>query len=471
MENQYNSPNNEQIILGIYPSEEAAAADDFANIPVPMRYRHKWTHIMFVWFGAAMVAQLYQAGVFLAIGTGSLGNAFYSVIGGSLFLGLFVALNGVIGQSTGCNCALSSTFAYGSKGVVIPSLHIADIGWYVVNIAIFSTILHELTPSVDARVYCILFCYLFITNGYIGFNQMVILNKIAAPILIIVSIIGLVKIQTMNPGGIAALFDKIFPTDLSIAGGVTAVIGTWSAGASRSADYFRYAKSKKDAFLASLCGFGVGFFLCIGCGVIWGGFSETANIAKTLMLLGIVVLGAIMFFVQTWTTSEHSAYITSTSLPLAYQTITGKKIPRRFIVLACGIIGMMIAGLDIQNYYVPFISFLGAIIPVLGGIVIADFFIVSRTKFHWTGHKNVYKLHVLSEDLQHHKFNLASIPALIIGAWVSLGIKVGVASINGLVATIFTYIIFSIIFYYIGISKKEASKNISFNTNKISQED
>lgn len=454
-----NTSQNEVINLGIYKSEEEAQADDFANIPVPMKYRHKWNHIMFVWFGAAMVAQLYQAGVYLAIGTGNLANAFYSVIGGALFLGLFVALNGVIGQKTGCNCALSSTFAYGSKGVVIPAFHIADIGWYVVNIAIFSNILHEITPAIDARVYCILFCYLFITNGYIGFNQMVILNKVAAPILIIVSVIGLIKVQIMNPGGIPALFDKVFPTELSVAGGITAVIGTWSAGASRAADYFRYAKTKKDTFLASLCGFAIGFILCIGCGVIWGGFSETAQIAKTLMLLGIVVLGAIMFFVQTWTTSEHSAYITSTSLPLVIQTIFKKKVPRRFIVLFCGVVGIIIAGLDIQNYYVPFISLLGAVIPVLGGVVIADFFIVSRTKYHWTGHKNIYEMNVLSEDLQHHKLNIATIPALIAGVWVSLAVKVGVASINGLLAAILVYILCSILFYYLGITKNEKRKN------------
>ncbi len=436
----------------------AAAADDFSNCPVPQNYRKPWTNIMFVWFGAAMVAQLYQAGVYLAIGMGNLSNAFIAVAGGSLFLALFVALNGIIGQKTGCNCALSSTFAYGSKGVFIPSLHIADIGWYVVNIAIFSSILNVLIPSVDIRVFAILFCYLFITNGYIGFNQMVILNKIAAPILIIVSIIGLWKIN-MSPGGIAGLFDKVFPNEISIAVGITSVIGTWSAGASRAADYFRFARSPKDTILAAFCGFAIGFGLCIGCGVIWGGHSGTADIAKTLSMLGLVGLGGLMFFVQTWTTSEHSAYITSTSLPLAWQTLTGKVIHRRWVVLACGVIGILIAGLNIQNYYIPFISFLGAVIPVLGGIVIADFYIVSRTKYHWTGHQNVYKIDVLSEEIKHHKFNYATLPALIIGIYASFNLHVGVASINGLVIAIAVYIVCSILFYYLNITKKEAEKN------------
>lgn len=437
---------NEKIDLGIYKNIQEAIDDDFSNIPVPMKYRHKWTHIMFVWFGAAMVAQLYLAGVNLSLGTGSLKNAFLSIIGGSLFLGIFVALNGIIGQKTGCNSALSSTYAYGSKGVVIPSFHIADIGWYVVNIAIFSEILHVIIPAIDSRVFCILFCYLFITNGYVGFDQMVVLNKIAAPILIIVSIIGLYKVQTINPGGIAAIFDKVFPSTMSVGAGITAVIGTWSAGASRSADYFKYSKRATDTLLASLIGFTFGFFLCIGCGVIWGGFSETTSIGKTLSIIGITTLGAIMFFVQTWTTSEHSAYITSTSLPIAYKTLTGKYLPRRFIVLACGVIGICIAGLNIQSYYVPFISFLGAIIPVLGGIVIADYFIVSKTDYHFTGIKNIYDISVLSEEVQKNKFNPCTIPALIVGVFVGLYIKVGIASVNAILSTIIVYVIASIIY-------------------------
>lgn len=74
---------NGTVDLGIYKNIQDAKDDDFSNIPVPMEYRHKWTHVMFVWFGAAMVAQLYLAGVNLSLGTGSIANAFIAVVGGS----------------------------------------------------------------------------------------------------------------------------------------------------------------------------------------------------------------------------------------------------------------------------------------------------------------------------------------------------------------------------------------------------
>ena len=130
---------NEDAIKEIEELEESAShsGDDFQYEPVPEGKRQNWYDLVFVWFGAAMVAQLYQAGVTVTIGTGGLPNGLKAILGGALFLALFTALSGYVGYKTHCNAALSSRFAYGSVGVAIPGFHIADIGWYVVNAAMF----------------------------------------------------------------------------------------------------------------------------------------------------------------------------------------------------------------------------------------------------------------------------------------------------------------------------------------------
>ena len=40
---------------------------------------------------------------------------------------------------------------------------------------------------------------------------------------------------------------------------------------------------------------------------------------------------------------------------------------------------------------------------------------MSKTKYHWTGHTHYYDMDVNSEDVTHHKFNWAVIPALLAG--------------------------------------------------------
>ncbi|OUN06518.1 hypothetical protein B5G43_08915 [Flavonifractor sp. An92] len=435
-----------------------SSGDDFQYEPVPASQRKTWYDLTFVWFGAAMVAQLYQAGVSVTIGTGGLPTGLQSILIGALFLAFFTALNGFIGYKTHCNSALSSRYAYGSLGVAIPGFHIADIGWYVVNAAMFCSILVSLFPAVDVRVWCILISMLFITNNYVGFSKMVILNRFAFPVLLITGLYGIYRCGQM-PGGFGAIWSATYPQTMTVNAGVAMVIGTWAAGCSRAADYMRFAKDAKSSFIASFLGFFFGFCLCIVCGAIWGAATGTSVIADTLSMLGMVGLGALMFFLQNWATCEHSSYITSTSLPITIEVVTKKRVPRRFIVLGVGLIAVCISGLDIQSYYVPFCSFLGYLIPPIAAVSIADYFILSKTKYHWTGHKNYYDMDVNSEDVTHHKFNWATVPALIAGLLLGWKLNWGISSVNAFVGTVVVYTVASLILYAAGMQKKEVARN------------
>lgn len=444
--------------------KDTFVGDDYAEAPVPLTKRVNWINVTLVWFGAAMVAQLYQGGVTLGTGMGNLSNALWAIFWGALFLAMFVVLCGYIGVKTGCNSALSGRYAYGSIGVAIPGFHIADIGWFVVMNAIFASILSQIIPAIDIKVWCILISMLFITNNYIGFKQMVWLNRFAFPVLLFVGLLGLYKVSQM-PGGFGKIFSNQYPVHYSLSAGIVLVIGTWISGCSRAADYMRFAKDGKSSFTAAFLGFFFGFCLCIVCGAVWGAATGTTLIGDTLNILGMLFLGTLMFFIQTWTTAEHSSYVTSTALPTSIEVLTKKKVPRRFIVVAVGVIGVCITGLNIQNYYVPFISFLGYIIPVIGAISIADFYIMSRTKYHWTGHTDYYSLDVNSEDVMHHKFNWAVVPALIGGMLLGWKTTVGIPSVTSFIGTITLYCITTIIFYYLGFTKKEVKLNNELNAN------
>ena len=322
----------------------------------------------------------------------------------------------------------------------------------------FCSILVSLFPAVDVRVWCILISMLFITNNYVGFSKMVILNRFAFPVLLITGLYGIYRCGQM-PGGFGAIWSATYPQTMTVNAGVAMVIGTWAAGCSRAADYMRFAKDAKSSFIASFLGFFFGFCLCIVCGAIWGAATGTSVIADTLSMLGMVGLGALMFFLQNWATCEHSSYITSTSLPITIEVVTKKRVPRRFIVLGVGLIAVCISGLDIQSYYVPFCSFLGYLIPPIAAVSIADYFILSKTKYHWTGHKNYYDMDVNSEDVTHHKFNWATVPALIAGLLLGWKLNWGISSVNAFVGTVVVYTVASLILYAAGMQKKEVARN------------
>lgn len=439
---------------------ENQAGEDFAYCSVPEEAREKWTSLTYAWFGAAMFVGLYYAGVEIGTSMGNINRSLLAILVGALFLGTFVSLNGIIGYKTGCNAALSGIYSFGSKGVAIPGFHIADIGWYIMMTAQFAAIIHTVFPQVDIRVYCILISLLFVTNGLVGFKQMANLNRIAMPILLFVGLFGVYKVGAVS-GGLGALWDKEFRNTMSMATAITAVVGTWVSGSSRAADYFRFARKPADVVKAAFIGFFGGFIICIGCGVFWGAGTDSTDIGMTLATLGIVFLGLLMFFLQTWTTNEHSAYVTSTALPVAYEVVAGgKKVSRRKIIALVATLSMVFAGLRVENYYIPFISFLGIFIPVIGAITIADFYIMSKTKYHWTGHSDYYSLNVNSEDVKHHTFNWATVPSLILGFLISTQSSFGIPSFNCLIGTIIVYCISSYILSVLGLQKKETEKNM-----------
>ncbi len=440
--------------------EKKQGGEEYALEAVPEHARRHWLDMTFVWFGAAMVSQLYVAGVGLSIGMGGLKPALLAVLLGALFLAMFAGLNGYVGAITHCNAALTGRYAYGSVGQAIPGFHIADIGWYCVITAIFSNILAYAIPGIDARVWCILISLLYVTNNYVGFNKMIVLNKVAFPVLVLTSLYGIYRVHVTLPGGFADVWNKEYEVTTTLASGVLAVIGTWSSGASRAADYMRFAKKPSDSFLATFVGFFTGFCLCIVVGCVFGAATGVTEVGQTLVMLGMVAPGVLMFFIQNWTTNEHASYVTSTALPVTYYVVTGgKELPRRFVVLLTAFISLIISGMDLQNYYVPFISFLGFLIPCIGGVVIGDYFIMSKTKYHWSGHKNFYKMDVNDEDVIHHKFNFATIPALIFGLLFGWKTTFFVPAVNGFVATIIVLCIFEMIFYACGLQKKEVKLN------------
>ncbi|MPM77622.1 Cytosine permease [bioreactor metagenome] len=239
------------------------------------------------------------------------------------------------------------------------------------------------------------------------------------------------------------------------------MVGTWVSGSSRAADYFRWSRSAKDSTIAAYFGFFFGLIICLVVGALWGAGTGSTDIGATLGILGggMLFFGVIMFFLQTWTTNEHSAYVSSTALPIAIRESTGRNPKRRSVIVAVALISVAFSGLGVEAYYIPFISFLGIFIPVIGAIVLSDFYIISRTKFHWTGHKNYYSLSVLDEDVQHHKFNWVVVPSLIVGFLFGWKSTFGIAAVNSLVGTMIIYCTLSVVAVWIGSQKKEMVKN------------
>ena len=455
-------PKTAQMPEGQNAEIDQEAKNDFAYTPVPGEFRKDWRPLTYSWFGAAMFVGLYYTGCELGVQIGTLSNAFIALLCGAAFLGVLLALNGNIGCKTGCSTTVACIYAYGSKGVFIPAFWVVEFGWYVILNMQFSQLMSQLCPVLDARVLGIIFSMLFITNSFVGFGQMANLNRVAMPILLLTGLYGVIRAVMITEGGLVGMFGKEFDYVIPMGTAITTVIGTWSSGATRSADLFRFARSGKDTAIASILGFGGGLIVCLFIGSLWAAGTGHAGVADNARILGggMVIFASIMFFFQTWTTIEHGAYLQSTSYPVAIEVVTGRHVSRRSVMVVVGLCGMVCSSFDAQTAFMPFLNAIGIFVPAVGGVLLADYYIMSKTDYHWTGHKNIYhNYRVTDEDVRHHKFNPAVVAGIVLGGAAGALLNFGVASINAIVCSALSYCIFGFIFS--GFRKKEAAKNFS----------
>ncbi|KAJ3197713.1 hypothetical protein HK101_001165, partial [Irineochytrium annulatum] len=96
-----------------------------------------------------------------------------------------------------------------------------------------------------------------------------------------------------------------------------------------------------------------------------------ADISEVMFLQGLIIPAIIVLGLNIWTTNDNALYASG----LGFANIT--KISKKFFVVVNGIVGTVFA-MWMYNNFVSFLNVLGAAIPSIGAIIIADYFIVKR---------------------------------------------------------------------------------------------
>ena len=91
----------------------------------------------------------------------------------------------------------------------------------------------------------------------------------------------------------------------------------------------------------------------------------------------VILLFVVVF--STWTTNDKNLYVASHSQKS--MALFGKNIPRALYALICGIIGSLIAAINLLEYVDVFCKILAAIIPPFGAIIAADFYCFNASKY------------------------------------------------------------------------------------------
>lgn len=347
------------------------------------------------------------------------------VLAGNLVLGIYTGALAHIAAKTGLSTHLLAKYAFGAKGSYLPSflLGFTQVGWFGVGVAMFAI---PVAKAMDWNVYLliIIFGLAMTASAIFGMKSLVILGYIAVPAIAILGGYSMFE-GAGSLGGLQGLLEYTPTQSLTAAAALTICIGSFISGGTLTPDFARFSRTSKQAVTATVIAFFLGNSLMFLFGAVGAMAYNLADISEVMFLQGLIIPAIIVLGLNIWTTNDNALYASG----LGFANIT--KISKKFFVVVNGIVGTVFA-MWMYNNFVSFLNVLGAAIPSIGAIIIADYFIVKRRN---------YKPFA---DMSFKNVNWVALVAWAIGvAFAQLA--PGVTPLNALLGTAVAYIILMLI--------------------------
>ena len=406
---------------------DTQASEDFPLAAVPAAARKPFWSVTLLLMGFTLVSTTLLAG-------GTIGTAFsfrdmlLLLLVGNGLLGGYCAILGYIAAKSGLSTVLMARFSFGNIGSrwVDFILGFTQIGWYAVTNAFIADALFSLLgiPAALKWLAIIFFTYAFCVTAYIGYAALDWLSRLAVPSMLI--LLGLSLTLGFRDAGNVFALEPANP--MSFAAGVAVAIGTFISGGTQATNWSRFAKSGKSAVWGTLAAFlGVNGLL-----MFTGAFSTlvygTDDLIQAMAQQGILLGGLILLVLNVWTTQDNTIYAFSIAGSNFFRTSR-----RHALVLGGATFALALALGGIYGNMIPYLILLGTVIPPVGGVIMADF---------WLRHRGQFP----SLTTPQPAFNWPGVIAYVAAASIAYGSSqtgFGVAPLNGVIAAFGFYAVLS----------------------------
>jgi cytosine permease len=351
------------------------ASEDYPLSAVPLTARKPIWSLAPLLMGFALVSTTLIAGG--KIGPAfSFANLLWIVLIANAILGAYCAALGYIAYRSGLTTVLMSRFSFGNIGSrwVDFILGFTQIGWYAVTNAFVADALTNLLrlPPSFSWLLVIIATYGFCITAYIGYTAMDWLSRLAVPAMLVLIAISLF-LGVQDAGNLFALQ----PTqEMAFSSALAIAIGTFISGGTQATNWSRFADSGKNAIWSTLLAFffinGLLIFTGAFCTLVYG----TNDLIEAMAKQGLLFLGLILLILNVWTTQDNTIYAFSVAGTNFFRTTK-----RHAFVLGGATLALVFALTGIYEGLINYLIFLGAVIPPVGGVIMADFWIRHRGQF------------------------------------------------------------------------------------------
>lgn len=350
--------------------------EDYPRTRVPEDKTVHGLRVALIQIGVAIALPAFLTGSEIGQSLGLSRAALAFVVGG-LLLGIVGGLTGSVGAQARLSTPIIIQFCFGTAGakVVNSVMAISLFGWFGINVFLFgeavqNTVLELGWTGWGTRAYMLIGSFLMIGTTIFGFKALDKLALVATPALFVF----LVSTVRSSVSGVSV--SDLWATsanEMSLGLGISAVVGAFMVGATVMPDFCRYVHSPRHAVGASMLAFAVGFPAVLLASAIPTLATGEGDFMKIVLTLGMGTLFTGFLVFATWTTNSSNLYSNALVLVTIFE-----RTPEWKLVLGAGIMGTILALTGIMDYFVPFLVTLGIALPPIGGIFVADFFLVKR---------------------------------------------------------------------------------------------
>lgn len=356
------------------------------------------------------------------LGAGLTASKFITaILAGNLILGIYTGLLALIASRTGLSTHLLARYSFGERGSILPSflLGITQVGWFGVGVAMFAIPVQKVT-GLNIYLLVIVSGLIMTATAWFGIKALTVLSSIAVPSI---TVLGLMSVgKAFNDfGGTSVWFDIVPENPMTLYSAIGICVASFISGGTLTPDFTRFSKSSKIALSTTLIAFFLGNSLMFFFGAVGSAFYQQSDISDVLMNQGMIVWAMIILGLNIWTTNDNALYASG----LGFSNIT--RLPKKIMVIVNGIIGTLLA-LYLYNNFVGFLNVLNSMLPSIGGVLIADYFLVHKSKYIAFAEKKI------------SKFRWSAVVAWGFGVLAATYLP-GIAPVNSVVASIVVYVI------------------------------
>ncbi len=432
------------------PSSPSSALsnEDLAPVPLDRRQWNKW-NIAALWVGMSVCIPTYMLASSLISGGMNWWQAVLTVFLGNLIVLIPMVLNAHAGTKYGIPFPVFARAAFGVFGANIPAIlrAIVACGWFGIQTWIGGWAIYKLAlafaPGLDNApqlgfiginaVQLVCFLLFWALNLWIFWRGMESIRRVedwGAPLLLIIGLALLVW-AWFKAGGFGPMLSQPskFETNADFwkffAPGLTGMVGFWATLSLNIPDFTRFARSQHDQLLGQALGLNttMPFYAFIGVAVtsatvvifgetIWDPIelmSRLDNVAVTLVAMFALTLATL--------TTNLAANVVSPAI--SFSNLAPRRVSRRMGGLITGVIGILMMPwklvADPSGYIFTWLIGYSALLGPIGGILIADYFLVRRAEL------NVADLYRARGDYTYRGgFSVVAIAALLLGVLPNL---------------------------------------------------